>query len=215
MRQAKNINTFLILPPPLVIVWLQFLIAFFIKGYLCYKKITSQNVPSEALVKKYFCLVEKLCSILEIYMFFFFLIISDAMMSINTRDRVHFKIYLYILKIYLYIHSPLTHQSWSIDRYKQGQYFSEIFWTIWRTGAKFQAFFSLATCSINNYGKFLVFHFLERINKREIKMVNIKYLKLADLVILHFIKIVNEPETSFQSPAWSQKHVRTVCYMTH
>ena len=32
-------------------------------------------------------------------------------------------------------------------------------------------------------------------------MVNIKYLKLADLVILHFIKIVNEPETSFQSPA--------------
>ena len=41
-------------------------------------------------------------------------------MSINTRDRVHFK-------IYLLNHSPLTHQTWSIDRYKQGQYFSEIF----------------------------------------------------------------------------------------
>ena len=49
--------------------------------------------------------------------------------------------------IYLLNHNSLTHQTWPIDRYKQGKYFFEIFWTIWRTGAKFQALFNLATCS--------------------------------------------------------------------
>ena len=53
-----------------------------------------------------------------------------------------------------------------------------IFWTIWRTGAKFQALFKLATCSncsITNYVKFTMFHFLEKVNKRELKMVYIDY----------------------------------------
>ena len=45
-----------------------------------------------------------------------------------TWDKVHFWIYL------------LNHKSWSdqtspVDRYKQVQYFSVIFWTIWETGA--------------------------------------------------------------------------------
>ena len=69
-----------------------------------------------------------------------------------------------------------THQTWSIDRHKQGQYFSEIIWAIQKTGAKFQALFNLATCS--NYSrtncvKFPKLHFFERVNKGELKMVNI------------------------------------------
>ena len=87
----------------------------------------------------------------------------------STWDRVHFWIYLLNNK-------SLTHQTWSIDRYKQLQYFSESFWTIWRTGAKLQALFNLVTCSnysMTNYVKFPVFHFVERVNKRELKMVNI------------------------------------------
>ena len=31
----------------------------------------------------------------------------------------------------------------------------------------------------------------------------------------HFNKIIKEPGTSFQSPAFSQKHVRNVCYTAH
>ena len=90
---------------------------------------------------------------------------------VSTWDRVHFL-------ICLLNHSSLNHQTWSTDRYKQGQYFSEIFWTIWRTGAKFQALFNLTTCSnysMTNYVKFPVFHFFEMVNKGELKMVNINY----------------------------------------
>ena len=97
--------------------------------------------------------------------------ICDVMMSSSTWDMVHFW-------IYLFNHNLLSHQAWSIDRYKQKKYFSEILWTIWRTGAKFQALFNLATCSsylIINYDKFPMFHFLERVNKGELKMVNINY----------------------------------------
>ena len=66
----------------------------------------------------------------------------------------------------------------SIDRYKQDKKFSRMFWAIWTTGAKFQALFNFATCSnysITNYVKFPVFHFFERVNKGELKMVNINY----------------------------------------
>ena len=31
----------------------------------------------------------------------------------------------------------------------------------------------------------------------------------------HFNKIIKEPDTSFQSPALNQKHVRNVCHKTH
>ena len=49
---------------------------------------------------------------------------------------------------------------------------------IWRIWAKFQALFSSTTCSIhsiNNYTKFPEFHFFERVNKGELKIVNINY----------------------------------------
>ena len=51
--------------------------------------------------------------------------ISDVMMSISTWEweRVHFRIYLLNYNL-------LIHQTWLIDTYKQGQYLSEIFWTI-------------------------------------------------------------------------------------
>ena len=35
------------------------------------------------------------------------------------------------------------------------------------------------------------------------------------LLYCHFNKIRKEPETSFQSPALSQKHVRNVCHIVH
>ena len=66
----------------------------------------------------------------------------------------------------------LTHQALSIDRYKQGQYFPEIFWTTWRTGANFQAYFSLGTCSnysITTYIKYPLFHFFWKGQKGRIK----------------------------------------------
>ena len=40
-----------------------------LKGYLCYKMITFQNVSSEAQVKN---LVEKLCSVLKIFKVLYF-----------------------------------------------------------------------------------------------------------------------------------------------
>ena len=35
------------------------------------------------------------------------------------------------------------------------------------------------------------------------------------LLYCHFNKIIKEPGTSFQSPAFSQKHVRNVCATAH
>ena len=135
--------------------------------------------------------------------------ICDVMMSISIWVNVHFW-------IYLLNHNSLSHQTWSTDRYKQGQYFSEIFSTIWRTGPKFQAFSNLATClnySIANYVKCPVCHFFEKVNKGKLKMVNIKYLKNWQMLLhCHFIKMIKGPGISFQFPALSQKHVRNVCY---
>ena len=88
-----------------------------------------------------------------------------VMMSISTWGRVYF--WINHLN-----HNLWTHQTWSIDRCKQGQYFPEIFWMTWRTGTKFQALFNLATCSnylITNYVKIPVFHFFERVDKGELK----------------------------------------------
>ena len=42
--------------------------------------------------------------------------IYQIMISISTSDRVHFL-------IYLLNHDLLTHQTWSIDRYKEGDIF--------------------------------------------------------------------------------------------
>ena len=87
--------------------------------------------------------------------------IYDVMMSISLWDRVNF--WTYVLN-----HNSLSHQTWPIDRYKQGQQFSEIFQTSWRPGAKFQVLFNSATCSnysITSYFKISVFHFFEKVTK--------------------------------------------------
>ena len=97
--------------------------------------------------------------------------ICDVMMSINTRNRAYFW-------IYLLNHNSLNHQTWPIDKYKHKQWFSVIFWTIWRNGAKFQVFFNLAASTnypITKYVKIPVFHFFEKVNKCHLKMVNINY----------------------------------------
>ena len=39
-----------------------------LKGYLRYKTITSQNVPSKAQIKNFFYVAEKLCSVLKIFL---------------------------------------------------------------------------------------------------------------------------------------------------
>ena len=66
--------------------------------------------------------------------------ICDAMMIVSTQESVHF--WIHLLK-----HSMLGSEIWSTNRYEQGQFFSEIFWMIWRTGAKFQTLLNLAACS--------------------------------------------------------------------
>ena len=100
--------------------------------------------------------------------------------------------------------TSLSHQTWIIDRYKPGQPLQGIFWTIWRTGAKFQFFLNLATCSsklLNNQccqdSRF------EKVKKRQLKIENVNYSKRQISLYCHFNKIVKGPETSFQSPKLS------------
>ena len=140
----------------------QCIIIFWFKNYLHYKTIASQNVLSETQVKRFF-VSKKIYVLFSRYSSFcifdhpMIYQICDIMMSISTWDRMHFQ-------IYLLNHTSLTHQTWSIDRYKLGQYFSEMFSTIWRTGDKFQSPLNLATCynySRTNYIKFPVFHFMK------------------------------------------------------
>ena len=47
-------------------------LATLLKGYLRYKTITSQNVPSKAKIKNFFYFVEKLCSVPKIFKFWYF-----------------------------------------------------------------------------------------------------------------------------------------------
>ena len=96
---------------------------------------------------------------------------DDVMMSIGTWDSVHFW-------IYLLNHNLLSHQTWPVDRYKQGQQFSGIFWKIWRNVAKFRAIFNLATCSyysLTNYVMIPVFHLFQKVNMGQFKMLNSNY----------------------------------------
>ena len=146
------------------------------QGYIRYKTIASQNMPFEAPVKDFFVSKESYVPFSGYSSFCIFnrtmiCKIYDVMMSINTCDRVRF--WIFILSL-----NSLTHETWSIDKYKQGQYFSEIFWTIWRTRAKFQTLLNLvpySNYSITNYVKFPVFHFFERVNKGESRMITINY----------------------------------------
>ena len=53
------------------------------------------------------------------------------------------------------------------------------------------------------------FHFFEKVNEERLKIVKCQVLKMAtSRQIVIFKKIIKEPGTSFQSPAWSQKHVK-------
>ena len=134
-----------------------------IKDYLRYKTITSQNVPSIAQIKNFFVSLKSYVPFSR----------SSSFCTFN-----HFKIYqtceamMSISPIYFLNHNSLTHQTWSSDRYKQGQYF---FWNLlsnledwgWVTNPS-----QLATCSgysITNYFKFPVFHFFQKVNKGELK----------------------------------------------
>ena len=108
--------------------------------------------------------------------------ICDVMMSINTWDMVHFW-------IYLLNQNSLSGQTWPNDRHNQGQWFSGISWTIWRTGAKFQVLFNLATCSnysITSYVKIPVSYSFEKVNKGQLKIVSVNYWKWPDFAIFLF-----------------------------
>ena len=99
----------------------------------------------------------------------------DAMVNISTWNRVHFWIYL--------LNSPsLSHQTRPIQRHKQGQQSSWVFWTIWRTGASFQVLFNLATCPNYSITKFVMirgFHFLWKGEQRTSKNDKCQTLKMA------------------------------------
>ena len=58
-----------------------------------------------------------------------------------------------------------------------------------KTNEQFQALFNLTTCSnysITNYVKIPVFHFLEKVNKGQLKMVNSSYQKWPDFTKFSF-----------------------------
>ena len=52
-------------------------------------------------------------------------------------------------------------------------------------------------------------------NEGHLEIVNVKLKVARSRYNCHFNKIINEPGTSFQSPALSQKHVRIVCHTAH
>ena len=81
-----------------------------------------------------------MCYLRHNFRIFLFCSKVNIMMSIRTWDRMHFV-------IYFLNHNSLSCEIWPTDRYTFEQYFSVIFWTAWRTGAKFQVLFNLATCS--------------------------------------------------------------------
>ena len=90
-----------------------------IKGYLRYKMITSQNVPSEAQIKNFFISLKNYVpfsrySSLCIFNHPMIYQICNVTMSISKWDKVHFW-------IYLLNHSSWCYQTWPVDRYKQGQ----------------------------------------------------------------------------------------------
>ena len=58
--------------------------------------------------------------------------------------------------------------------------------------------------------RFQCFIFFEKMNKGQLKWYMSTIKNGLFLLYCHFNKIVKEPGTSFQSPAFSQKHVRNV-----
>ena len=104
-------------------------------------------------------------------------------MSISTLDKVHF--WLYLLN-----HNSLSHQTWPIYRYKQGQQFSAIFWTIWKTRAKFQVLFNfshLLQLLNNQLSQDFKVSIFGKVNKRHFKNGNCQLFTMArfhNIVIL-------------------------------
>ena len=134
------------------------------------------------------------------------------MITIGTWDMVRF--WLYLLN-----HNSLSNQTWSIDIYIcKGNNFQKSFQQFGGLGLGFQVLFHLATCSnysVTNYVKISAFHFFEKVNKGQLKMV-VSTIKNGQISLYwHFDKIIKGPGTSFQSPASSKKHVRNVCHMAH
>ena len=86
---------------------------------------------------------------------------------------------------------------------------------IWRAGIKFSVLFNLATCtpySITSYVKIPVFHFFDKVNKGQFKIVNVKINNGQILLYCHFNKIIKGPGTPvfFQSLVLNQKHIINV-----
>ena len=141
-----------------------------LKGYLCYKTITSQNVPSEAQIKNFLFQREMIFCSQDIQVFVFLTIPWFTKSVMSQWVLVH--------KTTLLNQSTWSCQTWSVDRYNQGQWFSVIFWTIWRAGARLQVLFHLATCpnySTTKYVKAPVFYFFEKVNKGQMKMVYVNH----------------------------------------
>ena len=73
----------------------QKMVQFLLKGYLCYKTITSQNVLSKAQIKNFFISQKSYVPFSRYSSFCIFnhpmiYQISDVTMSISTCDKVHF-----------------------------------------------------------------------------------------------------------------------------
>ena len=125
-------------PPFFVSSWREF------KDYVHYKTIISQNELFEAQVENFFILwksyvpLSRYSTFVTNFFTFNHLMIyqnCEVMMSIGTSDRVDF--WKYLLN-----HNSFSHHTCSTDRYEQAQYFSGIFWKMWRTGAKFKFLFN-------------------------------------------------------------------------
>ena len=60
------------------------IIYLYIKGYLRFKALTSENVLSKAEVKDFFFFVEKLCSVLKILKFLYFYTSHDLPNNVKS-----------------------------------------------------------------------------------------------------------------------------------
>ena len=146
-----------------------------LKGYLHYKTITSQNVPSEAQIKNFLFRRKNMFRSQDIQVFVF-LTIPWFTKSVTSRwVLVH-----ETRCIFEYIFWTTTHEVTKlgqlIDISKDNN--SVISWTIKRTETRVQVLFNLATCpnySITKYFKIPVFHFFEKVNKGQLKMVYVNH----------------------------------------
>ena len=135
------------------------------------------NVPSEALVKNFFYLVENLCSILKIFKFFLFLTIPWFTKSVTSWWILVHETGL----IFEYIFWNTTHQVTNLGQLidiSKGNNFQEFFEQFGWLGLSSRFLFSLATCSnysISNYVMISIIHFFGKMNMGQFKIVNVNY----------------------------------------